>query len=185
MFDDGMAKMLEAALEGAGYWREQARAAQAEIATDDALLAERQRLLDSIPDCPEHGGGCVPHAIDWVEAHLDETRLRIKFQNRCDVLENELADARIKGDERDDMVQRAANAATDMARQLREVERERDWLRGVARGLLRAAREQADALREIAEVQSSFPTGKANRAAWRGISALAVLPEGVRKLVEE
>jgi len=30
------------------------------------LLAERQLVLDSIPECEVHGR-CVPHAIEWIE----------------------------------------------------------------------------------------------------------------------
>jgi len=35
---------------------------------NERLLHERQRLLDSIPECDVHGS-CVPHAIEWVEKH--------------------------------------------------------------------------------------------------------------------
>lgn len=31
------------------------------------LLAERQRVLDAIPECNLHGS-CVPHALDWIES---------------------------------------------------------------------------------------------------------------------
>lgn len=34
---------------------------------NEKLLAERQRVLDSIPECPIHGGNCVPHAIEWID----------------------------------------------------------------------------------------------------------------------
>lgn len=37
-----------------------------ELAVTDALLAERQRVLDAIPECPVHGA-CVPHALEWIE----------------------------------------------------------------------------------------------------------------------
>lgn len=46
------------------------RELEEELAVADKLLAERNRLLDAIPPCPIHGGGCVPHAIEWVEAQL-------------------------------------------------------------------------------------------------------------------
>lgn len=36
----------------------------------EKLLQERERLLAEIPPCPVHGAGCVPHAIEWVRAHL-------------------------------------------------------------------------------------------------------------------
>lgn len=42
------------------------------IATLEKLLAERDRLLAEIPLCPDHGAGCVPHAIEWVRAHRTE-----------------------------------------------------------------------------------------------------------------
>lgn len=32
------------------------------------LLKERDRLLDAVPECPVHGKGCVPHAIEWVNS---------------------------------------------------------------------------------------------------------------------
>jgi hypothetical protein len=41
--------------------------ARAEIAVDDTLLAERNRLLDLF-ECGVHGKGCVPHAIDEVKS---------------------------------------------------------------------------------------------------------------------
>lgn len=58
-------------------WAKDARAElaalRAQLATDEKLLAERNRLLAAIPACPEHGAGCVPHAIEWVEK-AKETR---------------------------------------------------------------------------------------------------------------
>ena len=38
-----------------------------ELKVTEKLLIERQRVLDAIPDCPTHGGNCVPHAIEWIE----------------------------------------------------------------------------------------------------------------------
>jgi len=37
-----------------------------ELKVTEQLLAERQRVLDAIPECKSHGS-CVPHAIDWIE----------------------------------------------------------------------------------------------------------------------
>jgi hypothetical protein len=37
-----------------------------EVAVDDKLLAERERVLAEIPECPVHGSGCVPHAVEWI-----------------------------------------------------------------------------------------------------------------------
>ena len=35
------------------------------LAVTDAILAERQRVLEAIPQCEEHGF-CVPHALEWI-----------------------------------------------------------------------------------------------------------------------
>lgn len=48
---------------------------ESEIAVDDKLLAERDRLLNTIPACPAHGAGCVPHAIAWVDDARDRMGL--------------------------------------------------------------------------------------------------------------
>lgn len=37
-----------------------------EIAVDNQLLKERDRLLAAIPECPTHGP-CVPHALAWIK----------------------------------------------------------------------------------------------------------------------
>ena len=37
-----------------------------ELEITDKILAERQRVLDAIPECKTHGK-CVPHAIEWIE----------------------------------------------------------------------------------------------------------------------
>lgn len=37
-----------------------------ELEVTDNLLEERQRVLDTIPECKSHGS-CVPHAIEWIE----------------------------------------------------------------------------------------------------------------------
>jgi hypothetical protein len=42
-------------------------ALQQELAVTNKLLDERNRLLDAIPECPQHGRQCVPHAIEWVQ----------------------------------------------------------------------------------------------------------------------
>lgn len=47
---------------------------QQEIEADNKIIAERQRLLDAIPECPEHGCTCVPHAIEWVEGAIDKIK---------------------------------------------------------------------------------------------------------------
>jgi predicted kinase len=40
----------------------------------DALLGERQRVLDAIPPCPQHGP-CVPHALVWIERAKETARV--------------------------------------------------------------------------------------------------------------
>ena len=37
-----------------------------ELRVTDQLLAERQRVLDAIPECTCHGA-CIPHALEWIE----------------------------------------------------------------------------------------------------------------------
>ena len=50
---------------------------EAEIATDDKLLADHKALLDKIPECPDHGSSCLPHAREWVEkVQAENARLR-------------------------------------------------------------------------------------------------------------
>lgn len=34
------------------------------------LCGDRDRLLEALPDCSDHGPGCVPYALAWIaEAH--------------------------------------------------------------------------------------------------------------------
>lgn len=40
-----------------------------ELDITDKLLAARERVLDAIPPCPVHGSQCIPHALEWIEAH--------------------------------------------------------------------------------------------------------------------
>lgn len=37
-----------------------------ELAVTDALLDDAYTVIDLIPDCPAHGGRCIPHARRWV-----------------------------------------------------------------------------------------------------------------------
>ena len=39
---------------------------EGELLITNMLLNTRVELLHTIPECPEHGKDCVPHAIDWV-----------------------------------------------------------------------------------------------------------------------
>jgi len=68
---------------------------EAEIATDDKLLADHKALLDKIPECPDHGSSCLPHAREWVEkVQAENARLRglLRFFVSIDWDQNE-ADA--------------------------------------------------------------------------------------------
>lgn len=47
--------------------RAQVTMLEAEIEVDNKLLLSRDNLLKSIPECPEHGDQCIPHAMEWVE----------------------------------------------------------------------------------------------------------------------
>lgn len=33
------------------------------------LLDDRDRLFEVIPECPEHGPKCTPHAIEWIKSN--------------------------------------------------------------------------------------------------------------------
>lgn len=46
------------------------RNTEAELKVTEQLLAERQRVLDTIPPCPTHGGNCVPWAVAWIKSKL-------------------------------------------------------------------------------------------------------------------
>ena len=38
-----------------------------ELTVTDELLDARMTVVDAIPDCPDHGGQCVPHALEWIK----------------------------------------------------------------------------------------------------------------------
>jgi hypothetical protein len=38
-----------------------------ELDLTDRLLENREQVLRAIPECPIHGPGCVPHAMEWIE----------------------------------------------------------------------------------------------------------------------
>ncbi len=38
-----------------------------ELDLTDRLLENREQVLRAIPECPIHGSGCVPHALEWIE----------------------------------------------------------------------------------------------------------------------
>lgn len=64
--------------------RRERDAARAEIATDDLLLAERNRILDALP-CPVHGP-CVPYVLEFIERQkkVDETAYFAAFGNESE-----------------------------------------------------------------------------------------------------
>ena len=39
----------------------------------DQMAGDRDRLLQAVPPCPEHGP-CIPHAVAWVEQAKDGAR---------------------------------------------------------------------------------------------------------------
>lgn len=71
--------------------RARIRDLEQEVAVDDKLLAERDRLLEAIPACDAHGDKCIPHAIEWVmeQAILAASHQRLKeaLERATDALE--------------------------------------------------------------------------------------------------
>jgi hypothetical protein len=55
------------------------KAIKEELKVTESLLNERQRLLDAIPECPEHGK-CVPFALEWIEMAKSEWIERTKSE---------------------------------------------------------------------------------------------------------
>ena len=53
-------------LENANLKRELIEKAE-ELRITDELLANRNRVMEAIPECELHGHQCVPHALDWIE----------------------------------------------------------------------------------------------------------------------
>ena len=43
------------------------------ISTLESLLAEYDKVMEAIPECPKHGHQCVPYAIEWVEEQKKHT----------------------------------------------------------------------------------------------------------------
>lgn len=48
----------------------QITALENELKVTDKLLAERQKVIDLIPECQVHGGNCIPHALEWIQKQL-------------------------------------------------------------------------------------------------------------------
>lgn len=46
---------------------------QEELHVTNKLLSERQKVLDAIPECKDHGS-CVPHALEWIEKHKNNIK---------------------------------------------------------------------------------------------------------------
>jgi len=44
------------------------------LGVTDKILAERQRVLEAIPQCEEHGF-CVPHALEWIADRINEKHI--------------------------------------------------------------------------------------------------------------
>jgi predicted nuclease with TOPRIM domain len=64
---------------------------RATLDVTDKLLAERQRVLDAIPPCPQHGE-CVPHAIEWIaDVQSERAELRTVTASVRDKLFNYIA----------------------------------------------------------------------------------------------
>lgn len=56
-----------------------------ELAVVNKLLDERNRVMDAIPPCPEHGPQCVPHAMQWVstmKAREENEKTRRSFSGK-------------------------------------------------------------------------------------------------------
>ena len=43
------------------------------IRTTEAILEQRNRVMNTIPECEVHGHSCVPHAVEWILTHLTES----------------------------------------------------------------------------------------------------------------
>ncbi len=50
--------------------RERIAELKEELRVTDFLLVSREEVLRAIPECPEHGRDCVPHALDWIGAQV-------------------------------------------------------------------------------------------------------------------
>lgn len=44
-----------------------------EIGCLESLYEDRQKLLEAIPECPDHGA-CIPHAIEWVKLRIQSDK---------------------------------------------------------------------------------------------------------------
>jgi len=47
-----------------------------EIELDNKRIAQLERVLKSVPECPDHGDLCIPHAIGWIaKARQDQAAI--------------------------------------------------------------------------------------------------------------
>lgn len=56
-----------------------------DLSVTEKLLQERQKLLDAIPECSEHGK-CVPHALEWIKA-ITSDKAKNLFIKKDELLE--------------------------------------------------------------------------------------------------
>jgi len=85
-----------------------------EIAADDIIIGGRKQLLAEIPECPMHGEGCIPNAIEWIESIRKALLFYADGNNYKDTLVD--ADSRGMHSEIDD----------DCGKRARKVLKERD-----------------------------------------------------------
>ena len=59
-------------------WLETATAADLRlyIRATESVLEGRNRVLGAIPECPLHGNQCIPHALEWINARLQDCGTR-------------------------------------------------------------------------------------------------------------
>ncbi len=49
------------------------------LEVDEQLLNTRNRVIDAIPPCPEHGPQCISHCLEWTERiQMENARLRVE-----------------------------------------------------------------------------------------------------------
>lgn len=70
-----------------------------ELAATETLLHDRERVLRGIPPCPQHGAGCVAHAVDWIAERIDFDAVRVTGTTRSS--DNALLSVTVKDGERE------------------------------------------------------------------------------------
>ncbi len=62
----------------------QIQALKAEIAVGDTNYENLRKVIDAIPECPAHGGGCIPHALEWIaKVKVDAAAVRRQAIEDC------------------------------------------------------------------------------------------------------